>query len=143
VGIERSGLFLVDRAPDVLADEFETRFRNWLRWCRDVYGSQGRCFSAEGAYRSPQHWDPPEPNMRILEPIMDYDALLVNRAYWQLAEKTRRTIKILWFRTNWKPTWQAQKIGCHHTELGEVGYRAKRMLQNRLDFVERKHRIAV
>jgi hypothetical protein len=133
----------VDRAPEVLADEFETRFRNWLRWCRDVYGSQGRCFSAEGAYRSPQHWDPPEPNMRILEPIMDYDALLVNRAYWQLAEKTRRTIKILWFRTSWKPTWQAQKIGCHHTELGEVGYRAKTMLKNRLDFVERKSRIAV
>jgi hypothetical protein len=81
--------------------------------------------------------------MRILEPVIDYDALLVNRAYWELGEKTRKTIKILWFRTGWKPTWQAQKIGCHHTELGEIGYRAKRMLQNRLDFVERKSRIAV
>jgi hypothetical protein len=81
--------------------------------------------------------------MRILEPIMDYDALLVNRAYWQLAEKTRRTIKILWFRAHWKPSWQAQRIGCHHTELGEVGYKAKKMLANRLDFMERKPRIRI
>lgn len=120
-----------------MVDDFEGRFNNWLRWCRDVYGSQGRCHSAEGSYRSPQHWDPPEPDMRILEPIIDYDALLVNRAYWQLGEQTRRTIKILWFRTGWRPQWKAQKIGCHHTGLDEVGRRAKLMLRNRLRFIEK------
>jgi hypothetical protein len=81
--------------------------------------------------------------MRILEPIIDHHALLVNRAYWELGEKSRRTILVIWFRPHWREQWKAQKIGCHHTELGEVGYRAKRMLKNRLDFVERKAKIKV
>jgi hypothetical protein len=65
------------------------------------------------------------------------DAVLLNRAYSQLGDRTRNIIKVLWFRTHWRPQWQAQKIGCHFKELGEMGEWAKKMLSNRLTFIER------
>lgn len=132
----------MDRAPSAVTDDFEERFRNWVRWCRDVFNQRGRAGSAEGAYRSPQHWEPPEPNMKLLDPIIDWDALLVNRAYWQLGEKTRRTIKILWFRRSWGPERQARKIGIHKSKLEEVAELSKKMLSNRLRFVENRRSIS-
>lgn len=128
-------------SPGMMTEsDFEARFTNWLRWCQGRYYFQrSQAGSVEGAYRSPQRnvWDPPDPNMKILEPIRNYDAVMVNRAYWQLGDRVRQTIKILWFRPHWREQWKAQKIGCHHTELAELGYRAKRMLKNRLAFLER------
>jgi hypothetical protein len=113
--------------------EFPARFENWRRWAdqRGLY--QGHAGSIEGRYRSPQHWDPPDPR----PPSINLpDAILVNRAYMHLAQiapKPARVIQILVFKgKNWRPQWQAQKLGIHHTGLEEALTRAKQMLENQL-----------
>ena len=102
---------------------------------------QAKAGSAEGNYHSPQVWDDRNPRPQWLIELDVPDAVEVNRAYIQLGERTRRVIKILWFRTHWRPQWQAQKLGCHHTELGELGHKARLMLRNRLDFIQKPSRI--
>lgn len=123
---------------DLSDTEFEVRFKNWLSWCRMKGLHQGHAGSVEGKYRSPQHWDPVNPKPEWLLTMNEPDAVLLNRAYSQLGEYTRRAIKILWFRSYWRPQYQAQKLGVHHTELGDLGYRVKRMMENRLKYLERK-----
>lgn len=113
--------------------EFTARFENWRRWCNQKGLYQGRTGSIEGAYRSPQHWDPPEP--RPAE-INVPDAVLVNRAYTRLAllaPKQASIIKVLVFRPYWRPQWQGQKLGIHWRLLDEALERAKKMLRNQLE----------
>jgi hypothetical protein len=135
--------------PFVTEDDFERRFRNWLSWCRfSDRGPNGRCSSLEGAYSGPQgkghpygwgDWDEAAPpKITIPVPVDYWDGLLVNRAYWQLGEKARRTILVIWFRQHWRAQWKAQKIGCHHTELEERAHWGKLMLRNRVRFLESK-----
>ena len=116
---------------------FEQRFSNWLHWCQLKGIYHGKAGSAEGYYRSPQIWEPQNPKPIWLIELDENDAVLVNRAYSQLGTKARKTIKVLWIKTGWRPQWQPQAIGCHWKELEEVGYRAKRMLENRLAFIEK------
>jgi hypothetical protein len=138
-------------------DEFEDRFKNWRRWCLyfDIgrYKHGGRAVSLEGCYSGPQgkghpygwgDWDvAAPPQIRINEPIDHWDALDVNRAYTQLPERTRTTIKLIYFPCVDKtgrpltPKRKAQIIRCHYLDLRETGYMAKRMLRNRLRFLER------
>jgi hypothetical protein len=120
--------------PWICNVEFAQRFENWRRWCVRKGLYQGRTGSAEGAYRSPQIWDPPGPRPM---PINDPDAILLNRAFWQLGGKVRLTIKILVFRSHWRPQWQAQKLGVHYLKLDQELVKAKRMMENRLTFLER------
>jgi hypothetical protein len=113
-------------------DAFSARFANWARWCVQKGLYRGRAGSVEGAYRSPQHWDPPEPRPPTIDVL---DAILVNRAYVRLAvlaPKQAQIIKVLVFRPHFRPQWQAQKLGIHYTELDEALSRAKRMLCNQL-----------
>jgi hypothetical protein len=116
---------------------FEERFENWLRWCQLKGLYHAKAGSAEGHYRSPQTWEPQNPKPAWLITMDIPDAALLNRAYSQLGDRTRNIIKVLWFRAHWRPQWQAQKIGCHFKELGEIGNRAKKMFENRLLFIER------
>lgn len=112
--------------------EFSQRFENWRRWCVQKGLYQGRAGSIEGAYRSPQHWDPPEPRPPSIDVV---DALEVNRAYTRLAQiapSQANIIKVVVFRQHWRPQWQAQKLGIHHTLLEEALARAKKMLGNQL-----------
>lgn len=118
--------------------DFSERFHNWLHWCQIKGIYHGKAGSAEGRYRSPQTWEPQNPKPAWLVTMDINDAVLVNRAYSQLAERTRKIIKVIWIKAHWRPQWQAQAIGCHWKELEEVGYRAYRMLENRLEFIERK-----
>jgi hypothetical protein len=119
---------IVKREP-----EFPARFENWRRWADQKGLYQGRAGSAEGAYRSPQIWDPPGPRPPMIDVV---DAIVVNRAYIQLrliAERQARVIQILVFRgKHWRPQWQAQKLGIHHTKLEEALSHAKQMLENQL-----------
>jgi hypothetical protein len=124
-------------------DDFEVRFANWLAWCRMKGLHQGHAGSVEGRYRSPQHWDPVSPKPQWLLTMDINDAVLLNRAFSQLGEYTRRVIKILWFRPHWRVQWQAQKLQVHHTELADLGYRSKRMMENRLKYIERKEKAVV
>ena len=117
------------------AIEWESRVRNWIRWCNQKGLYQGRTGSIEGAYRSPQHWDPPEPRPPSIDAL---DAVVVNRCYVrlaQLAPSQAQIIKVLIFRPYWRPQWQAQKLGIHYLELDEALQRAKKMLENQLPFV--------
>ena len=43
------------------------RLVNWGRWARVHPKSSSACRSLEGAYRSPQCWDPPEPLARPVD----------------------------------------------------------------------------
>lgn len=123
---------------DLLDTEWERRFSNWLAWCRMRGLHQGHAGSVEGRYRSPQHWDPVNPKPDWLLMMNENDAVLLNRAYSQLGDYWRRVIKILWFRASWRPQWQAQKLCVHHTELGDLGFRARLMMRNRLRYLESK-----
>lgn len=98
--------------------DFNTRFVNWLRWCADYRGEpHGSCGSGEGLYRSPQVWDVVEPNMAKLNPVDVPDAELVNRAYVALGDYDRRVLKYVYFRRHWRPSWMAQKLNCHYTQI--------------------------
>ena len=38
-------------------DDLEIRREEWRRWCLSGERHRGRAASAEGSYRSPQHWE--------------------------------------------------------------------------------------
>ena len=117
--------------------DFLLRFENWRRWCVARGLHQGHAYSIEGRYRSPQHWNPPEPKPQMID---DNDALMVNRAYTrlaQIAESQAKIIKILTFRVHLRPQWQAQKLGIHYLVLDEAYYRAKLALKNNVAFLEK------
>lgn len=104
---------------------------------------QAHAGSIEGRYRSPQHWEPVNPKPDWLVLLNEPDAVLVNKAYSQLGDWAQRVIKTLWFAPvcYWRPQRQAQRIGCHWRELGDMGYRAKLMLKNRVRYIESKDRV--
>lgn len=54
----------------------DDRLHNWGRWVR-VHRPKSHTLSLEGNYRSPQHWDPPEP---MLPPCDRRDALEIESA---------------------------------------------------------------
>jgi hypothetical protein len=103
----------------VEADDFALRFENWRRWCIQKGFHRGHCGSVEGAYRSPQHWDPPEPRPASIDLL---DAVVVNRAYTRLAL----------IAPYLRPTRQAQILGTHYLRLDELLHTAKQMLSNQL-----------
>ena len=115
---------------DTPVSEFDRRFDNWVRWCKSKGTQTGRCFSAEGAYRSPQIWHAPGPRPADIDVP---DAVAVNRAFVRMATQTptyANVIKVLVFKSWMRPTLQAQILGTHWTRLdGELG-RAKKMLKN-------------
>ena len=115
-----------------ITDKFEVRWKNWIRWCVQKGLYQGRAGSVEGAYRSPQHWDPPDPR----PPTIDLpDAVLVNRGYTRLAMLApyhAKVIQVLVFEPFLRPTRQAQKLGTHYLRLDELLHRSKIMLANQL-----------
>lgn len=113
--------------------EFEPRFKNWVRWCWEWNIHYGKVGSAEGNYRSPQIWEMPGPRP---VPTDHLDAYLLNQAFVELDEQTRRTIKILVFRPHLRPQWQAQKIGCHYTMLEERLKAAKLLMAQQVGFME-------
>jgi len=113
-------------------DNWEQRWENWTRWCKQKGLHQGRTGSVEGAYRSPQHWDPPEPRPKVIDVL---DAIQVNRGYTQLAliaPKTAKVIQILVFHPYLRPQRQAQMLGTHYLKLDALLNRAKVMLRNQL-----------
>ena len=116
---------------------FLYRFDHWLRWCLSKGHYQSRCGSLEGLWRSPQCWDERLPRP---PPIDLLAAILVNRGYIGIADIHRRTIKYLYFR-NWRPQWIAQKLGCHHTQLGDYRHRARLALANRIAFLDKPARL--
>lgn len=122
---------------------FDDRFSNWVAWCKYRGLHQDRAKSIEGAYRSPQIWDARNAKPDWLLNMDIPDAIMVNRAYSQLGERIRRVIKVIWFKPHWRPQWQAQKLGCHFTQLGELADHAKCVMKNRLDFLERRNSITV
>jgi hypothetical protein len=118
--------------PAIEEVEFAARFRNWVRWCLAKGLYQGRTGSIEGAYRSPQHWDPPEPRP---EPVDELDAILMNKAYvrlWMGSETAARVIQVLVFTPYLRPTRQAQILGTHYMRLEQELAKAKKMMQNLL-----------
>jgi hypothetical protein len=129
----RDACVLAIRVQPLTVDLFERRFSNWVKWCNRKGLHQGRTGSAEGNWRSPQIWHPPEPRPEVLN---EPDALLFNSAYWQLGERVRQVIKILVFRPHLRPQWQAQKLGVHYLKLDEELAWAKTMMKNRVSMIE-------
>lgn len=123
----------IEITPIKREPEFEARFRNWVRFCEAKGIHQARAGSAEGAWRSPQCWDPPGPRPAEIDLL---DALEVNKAYVrlsQLANKQARVIQFLVFKyKHARPQYQGQLLGIHYTRLDEALERAKTMLKNQL-----------
>ena len=116
------------------------RWKNWLRWCVSNPRLSGHCGSIEYRYKSPQAdvWDPPEPKP---QPIDSKDAVIVNRAFTYLDARNQRIIKVIYFCSHWRASWQAQKIGCKVADLSERAYQARRALRNLLQLQESKARV--
>ena len=109
---------------------FEQRFDNWVRWCRQHGGGGGRCFSAEGAYRSPQVWHPPEP--RPAEVDVN-DAIRMQKAWVAFslnAPSFARVIDVMVFHPRWEPKWQARKLAMRIGDLQMALDRAKKAFEN-------------
>jgi hypothetical protein len=124
-------------ALTVEPDGFEPRFRNWVRWCVQKGLHRGRAGSVEGAYRSPQHWDPPEPRPAEIDVL---DAIVVNRAYTRLAlisPRSAKVIQILVFMPYIRPQRQAQMLGTHYLRLDALLEQCKQMLRNQLRVTKR------
>lgn len=112
---------------------FEVRFGNWLRWCMGRTGVVDvRCGSVEGRWKSPQVWDVVEPNERVLNPVVDWDAYELQRAYLALPVKQQVTIKVCYFRHSWPDNRKARKIGCKTHEIGRYAEQAKRQMESML-----------
>ena len=94
---------------------------------------QAKAGSAEGNYRSGQVWEDVQPKPSWLIELNVPDAVEVNRVYVSLSGWDRRVIKVLWFRTHWRPQWQGQKLGVHYTKLEEIGFKSLENLRERLD----------
>jgi hypothetical protein len=95
---------------------FERRFENWVRWCRSSGLFLGKAGSAEGEYRSGQVWEERLPSGPEVDVV---DAVFLNAVFMELEARVRRIVKILYFRSHWRPQWQAQKIGCRADDLIE------------------------
>jgi hypothetical protein len=113
-------------------ESFDRRFENWRRWCIQKGLHRGRAGSVEGAYRSPQHWDPPEPRPAEIDVL---DAILVNRAYTRLAllsPRSAKVIQVVVFMPYLRPQRQAQILGTHYLRLDAELDKCKQMLKNQL-----------
>lgn len=111
---------------------FSWRFRNWVNWCNLKGVHNSRAGSAEGNWKSPQIWDERNPTPEWVRLIDHNDAVEINRAYVELDPYPRRVILILYFRTHWRPTWQAQKLNCHVSQLHDKACWARNQLENLL-----------
>jgi hypothetical protein len=126
-------LLAIQIQPLERKDAFESRFTNWVMWCARKGLHQARAGSAEGAWRSPQIWHPPEPRPPV---INDPDAVVVNRAYTQLAilaPSYARALQVLVFMPWLKPQRQAQILGTHYLRLDALLEKSKQMLKNQLN----------
>lgn len=113
--------------------EFDSRFQNWVRWCKARGVHQARVGSAEGEYRSSQIWEQVEPKGEGVDSV---DAQFLNRAYSQIDKKSRRVIKVIYFREYWKAKWQAQKLGINEGELERAALGARFVFKGRVAFLE-------
>jgi hypothetical protein len=122
---------LAIQIESVRADaSFEKRFDNWRRWCLQKGLHQGRVGSAEGNWRSPQIWHPPEPRPAAIDLP---DAVAVNRAYTQLAIQSpsaAKAIQVIVFMPYLRPQRQAQILGTHYLRLDGLLDKTKIMLRN-------------
>lgn len=144
-------IFMPTRISLVSANlDFDQRFVNWRRWCIARGHYQARAGSAEGGYSSPQGKGQPSgwgdyvlsplPSITQL-PIDVVDAIQVNRAFAGLAARARRVIVVIWFRSHWRPSWQAQKIQCRVVDLSDKAHWAKLCLANHLNRIEGRGRL--
>ena len=124
--------------------DFNARFKNWIAWCQMRGLFQSRTGSAEGLWRSPQVFEDRLPRPVWLLEMDEPDAIALNRVYTALARfqpAQARAIKVIWFKTHWRPSWQAQAIRCRTIDLPARAYQAKTAFSNLLTMRETKYLI--
>jgi hypothetical protein len=89
-GIDESGEF---------SSSFISRVENWRKWLLSG-AKRGRAGSAEGGYRPPPCWNPPEPRVVVDQA----DAIEVNEVWKKLPYKSRDMIK---YSMVWREHWRA------------------------------------
>lgn len=115
-------------------DDLESIFRNWARWVRDRSFRKQHCFSIEGRYRSPQHWNPPEPKPAEVD--------------WQLALKVEKivvrlprkylTLLVGHYVKLSNPMSTCRKIAIRFNDYNATLQMAKIMVRNNLNDKTRK-----
>lgn len=119
--------------------DFHSRFINWLRWCAVHAGEpHSPCGSVEGKWHSPQVWEGLAPSQAKLNPVNVPDAELVNRAYVAIPDFDRRVLKYVYFRRHWRPSWMAQKLGCHYTQIFGKLTIARQKMSDIVDTLDKK-----
>ena len=79
-------------ARDLAPLDLESRIANWRRAVLGRGINYGQCMSAEGHYRSPQHWHPEGPKPLAVDML---DADLLERAWRTIRPLQARQI-VLW-----------------------------------------------
>lgn len=115
--------------PVIFSESFQSRLENWRRWLTSG-GSVGRCGSAEGNYRPPPCWHPPEPRVGI-----DLaDALKVNEAWQELVMPEKQMVKFaMVYKEHWRATCRKLRIGSE--QYDSMLERSLTNLRNNLTFV--------
>ena len=132
--------------PDDSQIDFAERFDNWVRWCRSGSGQPcGHAYSLEGLYTGPQGKGHPYgwgdwasaviSRYQYREPVIVPDAHQVNTAYWQLPDRPRKVIKLIWF-TSLAARTKARKLNIHYLQLADTGRQAQQQLQDQLHRIE-------
>lgn len=109
-------------------DDLEAIFRNWARWVRDRGYRKQHCYSIEGRYRSPQHWNPPEPR----PPEVDiFQALKVEKIVIRLPNKYK-VLLVGHFVKLSNPMSICRKIAIRFNDYDATLQMAKIMVRNNL-----------
>lgn len=87
-------------------------------------------------------WEGLAPSQAKLNPVNVPDAELVNRAYVAIPDFDRRVLKYVYFRPHWRPSWMAQKLGCHYTQIFGKLTIARQKMSDIVDILDKKSDIS-
>lgn len=109
--------------------DLESLLRNWARWTSDRGYRKKHCYSAEGRYRSPQHWHPPEPR----QPEIDlHSAIKVERIIVRLPIKYKILLLGHYVRYS-NPRAICRKLAIRPSDYEGTLQMAKLMVRNNLN----------
>jgi hypothetical protein len=110
------------------------RLLNWARWQLTYRGGGVPIASAEGRYRSPQHWHPIQPTI----PIDTLDAVEIERHMRLVARTPWRELLKLHYVWRIAPDQACRRLAVRYADYGATLNAARAMIRNVLHASERR-----